>query len=132
MAKTKSKKVEVVPSHFGQAMENHLFIKLLIVIVISSLFLVSLIYIMDRLWSSEPYSPPFNSSMANEILKKKPAEIIPIDEEPVMCTMEYMPVCAWKADGICIGAEDCPKQTYGNKCVAGADKATIISEGECQ
>jgi len=144
MTKNKEKK-QVNKSAVSQAIKTsvfngepaaNLFIKLVIVIVISSLFLVSLIYIIDRLWSSEPYSPPLNSSMATEILKNKDNSIVPEiiapEEEPVMCTMEYMPVCAWKSDGICSGAEDCPKQTYGNDCVANAEHANIISEGECQ
>lgn len=149
MAKNKEKK-QVKKSAVSKAIKTsvfngepaaNLFIKLVIVIVISSLFLVSLIYIIDRLWSSDPYLPPLNSSMATEILKNKEnsvstelniPEIIAPEDEPVMCTMEYMPVCAWKNDGMCTGAEDCPKQTYGNDCVANAAHANIISEGECQ
>ncbi|HPL92885.1 MAG TPA: hypothetical protein PLB38_01215 [bacterium] len=144
MAKNKEKKTvekAIKSSVFNGEPAANLFIKLVIVIVISSLFLVSLIYIIDRLWSSEPYLPPFNSSMATEILKNKEnpvdkgintPEIIAPEDEPVMCTMEYMPVCAWKNNGMCTGAEDCPRQTYGNTCVANAAHANIISEGECQ
>lgn len=42
--------------------------------------------------------------------------------EPVMCTMQYDPVCATK-DGVA--------RTYGNSCVANADGATFVHRGEC-
>lgn len=42
--------------------------------------------------------------------------------EPVMCTMQYDPVCASK-NGV--------EHTYGNSCVAGAEGATFIHRGEC-
>lgn len=42
--------------------------------------------------------------------------------DPVMCTMQYDPVCAVKN-----GEE----RTYGNSCTAGADGATFVHRGEC-
>lgn len=123
------------PKFLNSEPATNLFIKLVLVIVISSLFLVSLIYIMDRLWTSEPYSQPLNYAIVNEVLKNKNSEIAPEivpSEDVFMCTMEYMPVCAWKSDGVCTVEEDCPQRTYGNKCVAEADKAHIIYEGECK
>lgn len=42
--------------------------------------------------------------------------------EPVMCTMQYDPVCAVK---------DGERRTYGNSCTAGADGAVVLYEGEC-
>ena len=48
-----------------------------------------------------------------------------------MCTMEYDPVCG-EVQVQCI-KEPCPpiRQTYGNSCMAGIEKAKIISKGEC-
>lgn len=42
--------------------------------------------------------------------------------EPIMCTMQYDPVCATK---------DGTERTYGNSCTAGADGATFVHRGEC-
>lgn len=44
------------------------------------------------------------------------------DESPIMCTMQYAPVCG-KKDTI---------KTYGNSCMLGADKAEYLYEGECK
>lgn len=45
------------------------------------------------------------------------------DEEPIMCTMQYAPVCGKLADGTL--------KTFGNSCMLGAEKATMLYEGEC-
>jgi len=52
--------------------------------------------------------------------------------EPMMCTMDYTPVCG-KAQVQCIKAPCYPiYQTYGNKCSLNADKkATYVKDGEC-
>lgn len=59
------------------------------------------------------------------------------EEESVMCTMEYAPVCwqppmpecgEWKA---CIQMMPAPV-TYGNKCMMNAAKATLLNEWECK
>lgn len=51
--------------------------------------------------------------------------------DPVMCTMEYAPVCG-EVEVQCIQAP-CPpiKQTFGNSCMAGAAGAKNITQGEC-
>lgn len=43
-------------------------------------------------------------------------------ESPIMCTMQYDPVC---------GTENGVYKTYGNGCVLGAEGATYQHEGEC-
>jgi len=45
-------------------------------------------------------------------------------DEPVMCTMQYAPVCGKSPAGV--------TKTYGNSCTLGADKATFLYEGECK
>ncbi|GEM_PF-5633103 len=134
----KSKKSQSFPSKkkFFDVDAN-LFIKLVLVIVISSLFLIAILSIINKVWERDSQLMPVNSNMADYLIEKRipdTNEPLPLEEneEPIMCTMEYMPVCAWKSDGICTGVEDCPHQTYGNRCVAGAEKANIISEGECE
>lgn len=53
------------------------------------------------------------------------------------CTMEYAPVCAQpfgcavQPDGTELCAKPQPK-TYGNRCMANADGATVLYEGECR
>lgn len=49
--------------------------------------------------------------------------LTPVDDEPMMCTMIYQPVCGKAADGTI--------KTYGNSCTLAAEKATFVSEGEC-
>ena len=54
-------------------------------------------------------------------------------DEPTMCTMEYMPVCA-SVQVQCIKAP-CPaiNQTFGNACSMRANKnATFLYTGECK
>ncbi len=52
-------------------------------------------------------------------------------ENPVACTMEYAPVCAL-VEVQCITAPCNPvNQTFGNACMARAQDATIVSNGEC-
>jgi uncharacterized membrane protein len=136
MAKTK-KNIQSVSKKGFFDVDANLFIKLVLVIVISSLFLIAILSIINKVWQKDSSFVPVNANMADYLIEKRIPDVsepLPVEEDdgPIMCTMEYMPVCAWKSDGICVGAEDCPHQTYGNKCVAGADKATIISEGECE
>lgn len=54
-------------------------------------------------------------------------------QEPVMCTMQYEPVCGEVAVQ-CVTAPCEPvKQTFGNSCVLGATKnATYLYDGECK
>ena len=44
------------------------------------------------------------------------------DASPIICTMEYRPVC---------GTLDGQWQTFGNECTANAAGATAITPGEC-
>ncbi len=50
---------------------------------------------------------------------------------PMMCTMEYAPVC-WSVQVQCIKAPCYPvRETFGNACTAAAAGATNITVGEC-
>ncbi len=49
--------------------------------------------------------------------------LVPVTEEPMMCTMIYQPVCGKALDGTI--------KTYGNSCTLKSDKAEFVSEGEC-
>lgn len=52
--------------------------------------------------------------------------------DPMMCTMEYAPVCG-SVQVQCITAPCYPvRQTFGNACMANAAKATDVVTGECQ
>jgi hypothetical protein len=52
-------------------------------------------------------------------------------EDPVMCTMEYAPVCG-TVEVQCITTPcNGVRETFGNACMAGAAKATNITTGEC-
>lgn len=51
--------------------------------------------------------------------------------DPVMCTMEYAPVCG-SVQVQCITAPCEPvRETFGNACMAGVAKATDVTQGEC-
>lgn len=51
--------------------------------------------------------------------------------EMTMCTADYNPVCAEKQVQ-CVTAPCNPvRQTYSNACMAAADQATVIFEGDC-
>lgn len=65
----------------------------------------------------------YDSVAAAEAANKK-LGLTPIDDEPVMCTMHYAPVCGESPSG--------EIKTYGNSCTLGADKATFLYEGECR
>lgn len=63
----------------------------------------------------------------------KPATCTKYDEDPIMCTMQYDPVCASVAVQ-CI-KEPCPAQlqTFWNACMMSANKlATYLHDGECE
>jgi len=137
MAKTKKQEVPAKKRFFE--LDDHLFIKLVLVIVISSLFLIAILSIVNKVWQSDSQYAPVTPNVANIIKENKipdvnspePNQPIGDNSDAIACTMEYMPVCAWQANGFCTGPEDCPHKTYGNDCVAGAANANIISEGEC-
>jgi len=60
---------------------------------------------------------------------------IPVEEDqtPVICTMEYMPVCARVAIQCVTTPCDPVEQTFGNRCQMNANKlATFLHEGECK
>jgi peptidoglycan hydrolase-like protein with peptidoglycan-binding domain len=46
------------------------------------------------------------------------------DSGPVMCTMQYAPVCGRSVDGTV--------KTFGNSCTLGAEKAVFLYNGECK
>ena len=47
-----------------------------------------------------------------------------IENTPVACTKEYMPVCGMSASQT--------EQTYGNMCTLKADNAELLYAGECK
>lgn len=52
--------------------------------------------------------------------------------DPIMCTMEYAPVCG-EVEVQCVKAPCLPvQQTFGNTCMASAAKAKNITQGECK
>ena len=55
-------------------------------------------------------------------------------EEPEKaCTKEYAPVCGKTPAKTCMGPGcSSVQKTYGNKCMLEAEKATFLSEGECE
>lgn len=62
-----------------------------------------------------------------------PAILVEENTQPVICTMDYTPVCA-EVQVQCIKAP-CPpiKETFGNKCQMDANKlATFLYTGECK
>lgn len=63
-------------------------------------------------------------SVSAAIAANKKLGLTPINDEPVMCTMQYAPVCGKSPSG--------EIKTYGNSCTLGADKATFLYEGECR
>jgi hypothetical protein len=55
----------------------------------------------------------------------------PLPPDQIMCTMQYDPVCGAQPVQ-CVRAPCYPQyKTYGNACMAGAEGATIIHQGEC-
>jgi len=57
------------------------------------------------------------------------------DESPIICTMQYDPVCGEYETGIRCVTTPCPstaRKTYGNACQLGAEKAKFLYTGECK
>lgn len=75
----------------------------------------------------DPLTPRCLAAVQSEVVAK--AQIV---VGSVACTKEYKPVCASK-QVVCIKAPCNPiQQTYGNRCVAGADGASVLYEGSCR
>lgn len=55
----------------------------------------------------------------------------PKTESPIMCTMEYAPVCGQLNVPVMKGSS-IPTKTFSNKCMLGAEKAKFLYEGECK
>ena len=65
------------------------------------------------------------------IFSLKASSPVAASDDPVMCTMQYAPVCAM-VEVQCVRAPCNPvKQTFGNSCMAAAANATVVSQGEC-
>ena len=70
------------------------------------------------------------SPIDSEPVVEAPVVEVPVDQ-PVMCTLEYAPVCG-KIEVQCITTPCDPVQeTFGNRCQAEARGAFDIVEGEC-
>lgn len=55
-------------------------------------------------------------------------------DSPVLCTLQYDPVCAAKNTGIQCVTTPCPTEvyeTYGNQCSAEAEGSRVLFSGEC-
>ncbi len=74
-----------------------------------------------------PLTPRCLAAVQNEVVGK-----IQVVVGPVACTKEYKPVCASKPI-VCVTTPCNPiQQTYSNRCVAGAEGATVLYEGSCR
>jgi putative hemolysin len=74
-----------------------------------------------------------DTTVTTQSLEDWASEIVKEDDEPKICTKEYIPVCA-EVQVQCIKAP-CPpiKQTFGNKCTMNANKlAKFLYEWECK
>lgn len=75
----------------------------------------------------DPNTPRCLAAIQSEVVGK-----VQINVGAIACTKEYKPVCASKPI-VCITTPCNPiPQTYGNRCMAGADGATYLYDGECR
>ncbi len=71
--------------------------------------------------------PACRAAIHSEVIAK-----IQISVGQIACTKEYRPVCGQK-QVVCITTPCNPvQQTYGNRCMAEADGATVLYEGQCR
>lgn len=63
-------------------------------------------------------------SVEDAVKANKKLGLMPVDDEPKVCTMEYAPVCGKSASG--------EIRTYGNACSLRAEKAELLYQGECR
>lgn len=75
----------------------------------------------------DPQTPRCLAAVQNEVVARTQIVV-----GSIACTKEYRPVCASK-QVVCVTTPCNPiQQTYSNRCMAGADGATVLYDGTCR